>query len=648
MSTIEEETCVKFQDISSQPSRFKFPYVEFSPRSDKYCYSTLGVVHGGKHELILNGLCRSYGQILHEIAHSLGLMHELMRPDRDSFIKINEENIPEDYRDEFRRIQPQFSKLWDRTFDFQSVTLYDPFAFSKSIKPVWEPLRPIANVPLYSLREKDLSFEDSAAINRLYQCGQHCPKPVRSCQPNEYLSKYCRCENSGAYAFRRCKDDRKYFQYCRTAVRENKCYDETKKAIAFCRRTCGRCFRSGIFGNSKVPLRVCVDLEPILCKKYIPEGYCYFDPWTKINCQRSCDLCPPKHIARRQTANVDAKNYLAAYKKGHCSNRYDDLRCEMFAQRGDCKSNPAFMLNHCAMSCKLCPVRNTEDPFFRKIKEVPCRNYIDDERCDALAREGKCRGMTLKQCLASCGKCGHKKKLSQSATKSKLKSRKQTTQTPPVTTTEPNNMCVDKSELCRWLAENGRCISQANVMKQLCPKSCKFCEEDCADLDPKFMCADVVRRGYCGRPGGYAIRCAYSCGLCVSNNTEEITKFLKHRTRMTRVTSKRTSPSVEGSTEAPRTDAQYEALQEEKFIAKRDSSLENAKSDVKSYQKKPRDQNVTQELAPHAAKCLDTFPPRTCISWAWSGYCRYSHVSKLCPFTCKLCTPTDLLVRIPT
>lgn len=54
-------------------------------------------------------------------------MHELMRPDRDDYIILHEENILPGYLEEFRRLMPHQAKTWNTPFDFQSVTLYDPF-----------------------------------------------------------------------------------------------------------------------------------------------------------------------------------------------------------------------------------------------------------------------------------------------------------------------------------------------------------------------------------------------------------------------------------------------------------------------------------------------------------------------------------------
>ncbi|KAA3679004.1 uncharacterized protein DEA37_0005537 [Paragonimus westermani] len=422
ISTIEKETCVVFKEIGKQSLLPNSSYIEIVGREDSDCYSQLGMTGGGKNELVLNSLCRTVGQIMHELAHALGLMHELMRPDRDEHIVVHEKNILEKYLSEFTKIPSTSGRLWDRKFDFQSITLYDPFSFTSSAKPAWEPLNPAGDIPLFPLREKDLSFEDAAAINRLYECDVHSnclnicnvlqltarsedghvdlmnsvPKHVDVKRQNwKFIHIYHICLYPKAYAYRRCRDDRSQWKFCRDAVKLNKCYDQANLAIPFCRKTCGRCFQAGIFGKTKPPIKVkhvasvaaCLDLEPQDCLGLVAEGYCYFDGWTKLNCQRSCGLCPPVSVAKRQTYTINARAYLAAYQEGKCFNRYDDLKCVVFAERGDCQNNPNFMTSYCALACGICGGHNNSELSYLKLDPGPCRNYIDDERCDALANE---------------------------------------------------------------------------------------------------------------------------------------------------------------------------------------------------------------------------------------------------------------------
>jgi hypothetical protein len=46
-----------------------------------------------KEVLMSPSTCMRYGTVVHEFIHSLGFFHEQSRPDRDQFIKIEQENV---------------------------------------------------------------------------------------------------------------------------------------------------------------------------------------------------------------------------------------------------------------------------------------------------------------------------------------------------------------------------------------------------------------------------------------------------------------------------------------------------------------------------------------------------------------------------
>ena len=57
------------------------------------CYSYVVKKFLGETLLNLGKGCVYKGIAIHEIIHALGYLHEQQRPDRDSFIRVNYENI---------------------------------------------------------------------------------------------------------------------------------------------------------------------------------------------------------------------------------------------------------------------------------------------------------------------------------------------------------------------------------------------------------------------------------------------------------------------------------------------------------------------------------------------------------------------------
>ena len=84
---MSEDICIDFfEDDSSMYDDM----ISFIPGQG--CYSWVGRT-GGVQELSIGQGCDSTGTIQHEMVHALGFHHEMVRPDRDQFVKVHFEEI---------------------------------------------------------------------------------------------------------------------------------------------------------------------------------------------------------------------------------------------------------------------------------------------------------------------------------------------------------------------------------------------------------------------------------------------------------------------------------------------------------------------------------------------------------------------------
>lgn len=102
-------------------------------RAREHCYSYLGRI-GGHQPIRLSPKC-GLNEILHELMHALGFIHEQSRTDRDDFIAINWSNIlPEFHNQFFLAPDALMQPLVGTEFDYRSIMLYRPDAFAIDAK----------------------------------------------------------------------------------------------------------------------------------------------------------------------------------------------------------------------------------------------------------------------------------------------------------------------------------------------------------------------------------------------------------------------------------------------------------------------------------------------------------------------------------
>ncbi|MCT4288150.1 RICIN domain-containing protein [Elizabethkingia anophelis] len=155
MNMISSRTSIQFVERTSQVEYIRFQY------SDRVNSSPLGWTSGQPNDINLANYDIP-GIIAHEIMHSMGIMHEQCRPDRNLYAIVNTGRANQSALINFN-IDPTMAGFGD--FDFGSIMMYGPtdFALNSSL-----PVITRIDGTLYTKQRNNLSNGDYAGINQLY------------------------------------------------------------------------------------------------------------------------------------------------------------------------------------------------------------------------------------------------------------------------------------------------------------------------------------------------------------------------------------------------------------------------------------------------------------------------------------------------
>ena len=169
---IEEVTCIKFFQRTTHEA---YVSVENTCRECGHC-TGVGSANVGKHrpnEMKIDS-CLSPSNIndvvfvMHEILHSLGLIHTHRRHDRNKHIRINDNNINPDKRYNFNRCSD--CKTYNTPYDCMSVMHYRENDF----RATWAkgPSMTARNPKKCDLRTlpTELTDSDIDLLNKMYPC----------------------------------------------------------------------------------------------------------------------------------------------------------------------------------------------------------------------------------------------------------------------------------------------------------------------------------------------------------------------------------------------------------------------------------------------------------------------------------------------
>lgn len=170
-------TCIRFIDMTGRiaaddPKKHKVVFQSLSSG----CFASVGYnkyLKNGFINLAQGCFSPSASTILHELCHTLGIIHTQSRYDRDKYIAVHFDKIQKGRESQFDKRKDMYGKLSlvGLPYDFNSVMHYPTNAFAKESKHQTMTLK--KKFPGEVGFSKRLTRSDVATINRMYDCKDH-------------------------------------------------------------------------------------------------------------------------------------------------------------------------------------------------------------------------------------------------------------------------------------------------------------------------------------------------------------------------------------------------------------------------------------------------------------------------------------------
>lgn len=155
----EERSCLKFTRRTNQVD-----YINFFKESG--CWSYVGRQGGGQNISLGDG-CWGKGTIVHEIGHAMGFGHEQNRPDRDQYITVRWQNVPERKKHNFQKYNDSKVDSMNSTYDYKSFMQYSKTAFGANDSVTLDPKQK----DIFQLGQRvGFTKSDQYQAMRLYRC----------------------------------------------------------------------------------------------------------------------------------------------------------------------------------------------------------------------------------------------------------------------------------------------------------------------------------------------------------------------------------------------------------------------------------------------------------------------------------------------
>jgi len=250
---LQSKTCVRLEPRTSQRN-----YIQFFHGSG--CYSMIGQQGGRQQVSLASPGCLTKGVAVHEILHAIGFYHEQSRRDRDSYIRINWNNINRRMHYNFKMYRQGQASTLGEPYDKKSVMHYGNYAFSINGRKTIES---VSNSNEKLGQRYGLSAIDVKQIKKYYKCDG----------------------TTTVVTSRPTTTGRDLYPFCKVLKDANFCSNNwvTRNCKKSCQKT---------IVTTKAPTRACVD-KSRYCATWAGYGYCkrgIYKSYMLGNCRKSCNL----------------------------------------------------------------------------------------------------------------------------------------------------------------------------------------------------------------------------------------------------------------------------------------------------------------------------------------------------------------------